>query len=197
MIPNQHYILNNKRKFLLLFRNAHLTMLFLSQTKPDLTVPSNSPSLVLNNMSRTISTLVLVVLCASQSFCSTQPSIIIVGAGPSGVAAATRLLANNFNNLTILEAESRIGGRINSVYFGDAYVDLGAHWCHGEEDNIVYSLVKDLNLLRHTEKEAIIYHSRVNISSEFEAKLKGLIWSAYGSNTTGVNDSVRDFYLRK
>ncbi|XP_050297058.1 spermine oxidase-like [Anthonomus grandis grandis] len=79
-----------------------------------------------------------------------DPSILIIGSGPSGIAAATKLLKNGFNNFKILEAEGRIGGRIHSVKFGEAYVDLGAEFCHGEESNIVYSMVKDLNLLKPT-----------------------------------------------
>lgn len=148
-------------------------------------------------MSFTTSCLLLLAASAAIVESSPQPAIIVVGAGPSGVAAATRLLARNFTNLTILEAEPRIGGRINSVYFGDAYVDLGAHWCHGQEGNIVYSLVKDLDLLRHTEGEAVIYHSRENIDPDFNARLLAVIWSAYGSNTTGVNDSVEEFYKKR
>lgn len=77
-----------------------------------------------------------------------NPSIVIVGSGPAGIAAATRLLKNNFTNIKVFEAENRIGGRINSVKFGDAYVDLGAEFCHGEKDSIVYSLAKDLGVFR-------------------------------------------------
>lgn len=55
-------------------------------------------------------------------------SIIIVGAGPAGVAAATKLLSNGFNNITILEAQNRIGGRINTISFGANIVDMGAQW---------------------------------------------------------------------
>lgn len=54
--------------------------------------------------------------------------IIIIGAGVSGVAAATKLLSNGFSNVTILEAENRIGGRVNTVSFGANVVDLGAQW---------------------------------------------------------------------
>lgn len=72
-----------------------------------------------------------------------NPAIAIVGAGASGIAAATRLLDHGLTNLTIFEAENRIGGRINSVKIGDAYVDLGAQWCHGEKGNVVYELAKD------------------------------------------------------
>ncbi|XP_030766314.1 spermine oxidase-like isoform X2 [Sitophilus oryzae] len=81
--------------------------------------------------------------------CHPNPHIVIVGSGAAGVAAATRLLKNNFTNITILEAESRIGGRIHSVKFGEAYVDLGANFCHGEKNNIVYSLTKDLGVLKN------------------------------------------------
>lgn len=128
---------------------------------------------------------------------SEQPSVVIIGAGPSGVAAATRLLSGGFTNITVLEAEPRIGGRIHSVFFGDAYVDLGAHWCHGEEDNVVFSLVKDLDLVRHTEGEARIYHSSQEISDDFNARLSAVIGSVFGRNTSGVNDSVMEYYLER
>ncbi|RZC34913.1 Amino oxidase and/or NAD binding 8 domain containing protein [Asbolus verrucosus] len=78
---------------------------------------------------------------------STNPKIIIIGAGAAGIAAATRLLENGINDIIVLEAENRIGGRVHSVEFGGSVVDLGGQWCHGEEGNVVYEMVKDLNLL--------------------------------------------------
>lgn len=44
---------------------------------------------------------------------------MIVGAGASGIAAASKLIENGFENLIILEAENRIGGRVNTVKFGE------------------------------------------------------------------------------
>lgn len=85
--------------------------------------------------------------------------VIIIGTGPAGIAAATKLLKNNVTDILILEAENRIGGRINSIEFGDAYVDMGAEWCHGQEDNVVYSLIKDYNILRHTDNEFASFYS--------------------------------------
>ncbi|XP_050300409.1 spermine oxidase-like [Anthonomus grandis grandis] len=76
-----------------------------------------------------------------------QAKILIIGAGASGIAAATKLYQNGFKNLVILEAENRIGGRVCSVEFGSSFVDLGATWVHGEKGNIVYEMVKDLNLV--------------------------------------------------
>lgn len=43
---------------------------------------------------------------------------MIVGAGASGIAAASRLLDNKIDDFVILEAENRYGGRIDSVRFG-------------------------------------------------------------------------------
>lgn len=48
-------------------------------------------------------------------------TVIIIGAGVSGIAAATKLLKNNFNNFIILEAENRIGGRVLTLPFDGNY----------------------------------------------------------------------------
>lgn len=54
--------------------------------------------------------------------------IIVIGAGASGVAAATKLVSNGFTDVTILEAENRFGGRINTIPFGNNVLDMGAQW---------------------------------------------------------------------
>ncbi|XP_055607205.1 spermine oxidase-like [Uranotaenia lowii] len=73
--------------------------------------------------------------------------IIIIGAGASGIAAASRLYESGFRNILILEATDRIGGRIHSVPFGQNIIDLGAQWCHGEKNNAVFELASPLGLL--------------------------------------------------
>lgn len=73
----------------------------------------------------------------------TSPKIIIVGAGGAGIAAATKLLENGYNDVIILEAQDRIGGRVYSIPYGTGYIDLGAQWCEGEDGNVVYELVKN------------------------------------------------------
>ncbi len=44
--------------------------------------------------------------------------IIIVGGGISGIAAANQLKTAGFKNITILEAQSRLGGRIQTISYG-------------------------------------------------------------------------------
>lgn len=47
-----------------------------------------------------------------------QPNIVIIGAGISGIAAARKLLSAGLNNVIILEAQDRFGGRILTQKFG-------------------------------------------------------------------------------
>jgi protoporphyrinogen oxidase len=47
-----------------------------------------------------------------------EAQVVIVGAGASGIAAASWLMEHGVDNIVILEAEDRIGGRINTVPFG-------------------------------------------------------------------------------
>lgn len=71
---------------------------------------------------------------------NTKPQIIIIGAGASGISAGVKLMENGFDNLIILEASNRIGGRIESIKFGEGFIDLGAQWISGEENNAVYEM---------------------------------------------------------
>lgn len=66
-------------------------------------------------------------------------NIIIIGAGLSGVYAAT-LLQKNYN-VTILEARDRIGGRIYTV---DGF-DMGPSWVWSHQHNIL-RLIQENNL---------------------------------------------------
>jgi spermine oxidase len=44
---------------------------------------------------------------------------VIIGAGISGISAAIHLLDNNYDNFVIYEAQDRIGGRINTIEYGN------------------------------------------------------------------------------
>ncbi|KAB0791757.1 hypothetical protein PPYR_03557 [Photinus pyralis] len=85
-----------------------------------------------------------------------SPRIVVIGAGASGIAAATRLAKNGFSNITILEAEDRIGGRICSVEFENDIVDLGAELVR--EGSLVYDLVKDYDVVEPRNAAIEVYH---------------------------------------
>jgi monoamine oxidase len=67
--------------------------------------------------------------------------LIIVGAGPAGLAAAHVARARGLSVL-ILEARPRIGGRVVTALIGGHPVDLGAHWLHAGPINPVVALAR-------------------------------------------------------
>lgn len=54
--------------------------------------------------------------------------VIIIGAGISGVAAATRLFERGISNILVLEAENRIGGRIHTYKLPDGEFSNFDEW---------------------------------------------------------------------
>lgn len=68
--------------------------------------------------------------------------VVVIGAGAAGLAAA-RALADAGQTVTVLEARSRIGGRVwTSRLWPDAPVDLGAGWVHGVTGNPLTALAQ-------------------------------------------------------
>ncbi|XP_021718949.1 polyamine oxidase-like [Chenopodium quinoa] len=87
----------------------------------------------------------LVTLASAASF----PSVIIVGAGMSGISAAKNLHDEGIKDFIILEATDRIGGRIHKTEFGGHVVEKGANWLHGAEGplkNPMYEIAKQIKL---------------------------------------------------
>ncbi|XP_044503611.1 polyamine oxidase 2-like isoform X2 [Mangifera indica] len=59
-----------------------------------------------------------------------SPSVIVIGGGMAGVAAARALHDASFK-VVLLESRDRLGGRVNTDYTFGFPVDLGASWLHG------------------------------------------------------------------
>ncbi|KAL9266199.1 putative polyamine oxidase 4 [Drosera capensis] len=75
-----------------------------------------------------------------------SPSVIVVGGGISGVAAASCLFNAGFKVL-LLESRDRLGGRIHTDYSFGCPVDMGASWLHGVcNENPLAPLIRKLRL---------------------------------------------------
>ena len=81
-------------------------------------------------------------------------NVIIIGAGLSGIYAAT-LLQKHFN-VTILEARDRIGGRILTV---DGF-DMGPSWVWSHQHHI-------LQLIRENRLELFAQHTKGLLTARY------------------------------
>ncbi|CAK9176462.1 unnamed protein product [Ilex paraguariensis] len=59
-----------------------------------------------------------------------SPSVIVIGGGFAGIAAARALHDASFQ-VILLESRNRIGGRVHTDYSFGFPIDLGASWLHG------------------------------------------------------------------
>lgn len=130
--------------------------------------------------------------------------IVIIGAGPSGIAAATKLIENGFTNVKILEAESRIGGRVNTVAFGAGVAEVGAQYCHGIKNNAVYDLAFKHNFLSgkalgDSLDTFLVYDTNGTlVPLEKSMKLFQLAYRILGSEDMGsYTGSLGNFFLEK
>ncbi|XP_077984860.1 peroxisomal N(1)-acetyl-spermine/spermidine oxidase-like [Glandiceps talaboti] len=74
------------------------------------------------------------------------PKVVIIGAGIAGLSAAKTLINNGITNVKILEATSRIGGRIQTQKLGNGIIEMGANWIHGVFQNPIFNLAQENKL---------------------------------------------------
>jgi len=72
-------------------------------------------------------------------------TVLIIGAGIAGLAAANELLAHGFKPI-VIEANSTIGGRIHTDRSLGSPVELGAMYIFGAENNPMVKLAEELSL---------------------------------------------------
>lgn len=91
----------------------------------------------------------------SQMSSGPHRKVVIVGAGLSGLSAATHLSARGIDTV-VLEAQDRSGGRVHTARLpsptpGDTtegrLVDLGATWFHGTTGNAAFDLALSMDLV--------------------------------------------------
>lgn len=86
--------------------------------------------------------------CASSEDEADDPkgkSVIVIGAGISGLAAAKKLKEKGFQ-VTVLEAQEKVGGRLKTNRSLGISFDEGASWIHGINGNPITNLAQQAGM---------------------------------------------------
>ena len=83
--------------------------------------------------------------CQDDNIIPADKTVIIVGAGISGLAAANKLHEKGYK-VTVLEAQDKIGGRLRTNRSLDIAFDEGASWIHGIEGNPITTLAQQAGM---------------------------------------------------
>lgn len=96
----------------------------------------------------TLAGLPIILSTAALTSCSKEDnttlngkSVLIIGAGISGLAAAKKLKSKGFD-VTVLEAQDKVGGRLRTNRSLGVPFDEGASWIHGINGNPLTSLAR-------------------------------------------------------
>ena len=76
-----------------------------------------------------------------------RAQVVIIGSGLAGLAAAQRLSEAGIDDVIILEALDRIGGRVHTIKHRGYLLELGAQWLHGADDNPLYKWLTEMDML--------------------------------------------------
>ncbi len=83
--------------------------------------------------------------CNESTELSSNKTIIVIGAGIAGLAAAQKLTENGYK-VTVLEAQEKVGGRLRTNrHLGFAF-DEGASWIHGIDKNPITTLAQQAGM---------------------------------------------------
>lgn len=98
--------------------------------------------------------------------------IVVIGGGISGVSTVyhtlSKLTSNRNKSIAILEARSRLGGRIHTVDLPSKKVEFGAQWIHGMTGNPIYDIAHDHRLvdpLKSEHLESLFHDENCSIAS--------------------------------
>ena len=126
------------------------------------------------------------------SFTVARNSVLIIGAGAAGLAAA-RVLSRAGREVIVLEARGRIGGRVFTNREADSPVpiEFGAEFVHGKSPELwQIATAANLQLYEVSQRHWYFQNGKVSKSSEFWRKIEGLIDEMKSSSR---DRSLKDF----
>ncbi|EEF52018.1 polyamine oxidase 1 [Ricinus communis] len=122
---------------------------------------------------------------------SSSPTAVVIGAGISGIAAAKTLHEAGIQDILILEATPRIGGRLMKTQFSGYTVEMGCNWLFtgGPVANPLIDMAKKLKL-------RTFYSDFENITSNTYKQEGGLYPKKQVEEVSGVATARDDFCVK-
>ena len=113
-------------------------------------------------------------------------SVIVIGSGISGVTAAKALSDRGFY-VTVLEARSRLGGRIATDWSMGCPVDLGAAFIHGSHGNPLTEITREAGLRTYSfrDKGVMMRSNGEKVDPEVDEHAYNL-WQALLKRAQGI-----------
>jgi len=126
------------------------------------------------------------------SFAQSNPDVVVIGAGSSGLAATAELMRRGISFVCI-EGMNRIGGRCYTdiTSFSGLPADHGAHWLHARKGNELYQFGmknKDKFKIYKEPSTSVVYDGRNKVSGSTFWQVYKKIKDIYGGG--GVDEPL-------
>ena len=100
-----------------------------------------------------------------------ESKICIIGAGPAGLSHGHYLKKAGYNNIEILEINSKVGGKSNSKTFNNRSFDMGANYLTPDYTHVM-EMAHDVGAKMYHEKAPIAFNTK---SGKFTPLLKAVM----------------------
>ncbi|MBN8634992.1 MAG: FAD-dependent oxidoreductase, partial [Anaerolineae bacterium] len=120
------------------------------------------------------------LLTAQPAHVQADETILVIGAGIAGLAAARRLQTAGYT-VIVLEGRDRIGGRVWTDDTLGLPLDLGAAWIHGIDGNPIYDLARQWGIVTSvTDFDAsAVYYGADELTDEEYAEVEAVVEELY------------------
>ena len=127
----------------------------------------------------------------------TDETVLVIGAGIAGLAAASELRASGFADVVVLEARDRIGGRVWTANLGGTVpVDLGASWIHGVRGNPITDIARQSGIeTRPTDWDNAVLHFHERGAPTSDTSDLDGFWTHADTRPRASLRSILDDYL--
>lgn len=117
-------------------------------------------------------------------------SVIVIGAGISGIAAARTLVDRGFR-VIVLEARGRLGGRVATDWSMGSPVELGACFIHGSHGNPLAIVAREAELRTYspTDVQGLIFENGTKVSTSDDRQAEDL-WGALTRRADRIAETV-------